>query len=324
MSSFTFEGTSYTSEQGETVLDCLLRAGVHVTNSCRNGICHSCLLKTTTKIEETSQKGLSSSKKNSGYFLSCQQEAQAGLEVYWPDSTTLLTEAKVIAQTRVSDSVVILKVKPLQSYPFRAGQFTNIIREDGLCRSYSIASESDDTEIEFHIRKVPNGVFSSWLYDEDLTDVCVKLSEPHGECSLSPEMEGRNLLLVGVGTGLAPLYGVLKDAINFQKMGSINLMHGSLTKDGLYFVDELKRLESENGLFKYHPLFLKGEEREGYIKGNLVDYIKAFEFDKPSTIVMICGDPQLVKSLKQAIFISGVPSKNIFSDPFVASVSGKA
>lgn len=324
MGTITFEGSKFNSRDGETVLDCLLREGIHVTSSCRNGICHSCLLKTTTQLDGKSQKGLSSSKRESGYFLSCQQNVDTELEIFRPDTATLLVEGKIISQERISDTVVIVKIKTGEVYPFKAGQFTNIIREDGVCRSYSIASQSGSEELEFHIRKVPNGFFSTWLYDEDLTETSIKLSEPLGECCLSSEMDGKDLLLIGVGTGLAPLYGVLKDALLFQKVGKINLMHGSLIKEWFYLVEDLKTLEKDYDIFNYHPLFLKGDEKEGFIKGDLVEYIKKFDFDKANTIVMVCGDPLLVKSLKQTVFLAGVPSKNIFSDAFVSpSANGK-
>lgn len=319
MSTFTFEGREFVSKEGETVLDCLLREGIAVTNSCRNGICHSCLLKTTTKLDGRSQKGLSTIKKESGYFLSCQQEVTSDLEIFRPDTSTLLAEGEIVFQERISDSVVMLKIKTSQDYLYKAGQFTNIIRDDGLCRSYSIASQSGSSELEFHVRKVPNGIISSWLYDEDLINERVKLSEPLGECCLSSEMDGKDLLLIGVGTGLAPLYGVIKDSVLSQKFGKINLLHGSLAFEGLYLIEDLRAIEKESNFFKYYPVFLKGDDREGFVKGDIVEFVKNFDYDKSKTIVMVCGDPQLVKNLKQTVFLAGVPSKNILSDPFVSS-----
>lgn len=324
MTTFVFEGSEFNAQEGETVLDCLLREGEKVTNSCKSGICHSCLLKTNSKLDDISQKGLSTSKKDAGFFLSCQQKAQSGLEVFRPDTSVLNTDGKITSQERISDSVVILEIETSSEYSFKAGQFTNIIREDGTCRSYSIASQTGSNTLEFHIRKVPGGELSGWLYDNDLINEPVKLSEPLGECCLTNDMEGKDLLLIGVGTGLAPLYGVLKDSIADRKMGTINLLHGGLTVESLYLVDSLKSLEHEHDFFSYHPVFLKGDEKEGFRKGDLVDLIKKFDFDKSNTTVMICGDPQLVKNLKQEVFLAGVPSKNILSDPFIShSTNGK-
>lgn len=318
MEKFLFEGAEFNALKDETVLDCLLREGVKVTNSCKSGICHSCILKSTSTLDDISQKGLSRSKKDAGFFLSCQQKVVPDLEVFMPDSSALLVEGRITSQERITDSVVILKIQTLKDYPFKAGQFTNIIREDGVCRSYSIASQTGDQELEFHIRKVPGGKLSNWLYDENLTNKAINLSESLGECCLNDEMNGRNLLLIGVGTGLAPLYGVLKDSISSGKMGSIKLFHGGLTTDSLYMVENLKTIEQKFDFFSYHPVFLKGNDKEGFHKGNLVDLIKELKFDKSNTIVMICGDPVLVKNIKQAVFLSGVPSKYILSDPFIS------
>jgi NAD(P)H-flavin reductase len=318
MPKFIFEGIEYNALEGETVLDCLLRAAERVTNSCKSGICHSCLLKSSAKLDALSQKGLSPSKKEAGFFLSCQQKAYSDLEVFRPDTSTLLVEGEITSQDKVSDSVVIIKIKTQDDYPFKAGQFTNIIREDGVCRSYSIASQTGSHELEFHIRKVPNGELSNWLYNEDLKGVSVKLSEPLGECCLNSSMEGKDLLLIGIGTGLAPLYGVLKDSLCQERMGAINLFHGGLTVAGLYLIEGLKKIEKENDSFSYYPVVLKGKDKKGFIKGDLVEVVKNFDFDKNNTVVMICGDPQLVNSLKQKIFLAGVPSKNILSDPFVS------
>lgn len=318
MGTITFEGKEFVSKEGETVLDCLLRAGVSVTNSCKSGICHSCILKTNSEVDGKSQKGLSDSKKNAGLFLSCQQQVADKMEVFSPDANTLFIDAIIVDQQRVSDSVVVVKVRPLQDFTFKAGQFLNIIRADGHCRSYSIASRTGDSELEFHIRKVANGVLSNWFYDEQLVNEKIKISEANGECSLSDDLKGKDLLLIGVGTGLAPLYGVVQDAIESSSMGKINLIHGSFSFDGLYYCEGLKELEMKNETFDYYPLFLKGDDREGFIKGDIVEFVKKFNFDTSNTVVMICGDPLIVKNLKQTIFLAGVPSKSILSDPFVS------
>lgn len=318
MGTITFEGKEFIAKEGETVLDCLLREGVSVTNSCKSGICHSCLLKTPSEVEGKSQKGLSEAKRESGLFLSCQQFVADAMEVFRPDTSSLVFDAVIVDQKRISDSVVVLKIRPLQEFNFKAGQFTNIIRDDGLCRSYSIASATGASDLEFHVRKVPNGILSNWLYDEQLVDTKIKISEANGECCLSSEMEGKDLLLVGVGTGLAPLYGIIQDVFASGVSRKINLLHGSFSIDGLYYCEELREIERSNEFFHYYPLFLKGEHKQGFLRGDIVEFVKNFEFDKSNTIVMLCGDPLIVKNLKQTIFLAGVSSKFILSDPFVS------
>lgn len=318
MSSFFFETQEISSLANETVLESLIRQGIQVHHSCKSGICQSCLLKCSEQVDSKAQKGLSKVKRDAGYFLSCQQVARPGMQVYSPNTSALLYDARIIAQERVSENVVILRVRPDYPYKYQAGQFTNIMRSDGVCRSYSIASITGAHELEFHIRRVDNGILSTWLYDRDLTDEVIKLSEAIGECTLTQEMANKNLLLVGIGTGLAPLYGVIQDALNDNSQREIHLFHGSLTFEGLYLVEQLKQLESQHHSFNYYPTYLKGDKREGFFQEDLVNSIKNFQFDGQNTIVMICGDPMMVKKIKQTIFLAGTPSRNILSDPFIS------
>lgn len=318
MAILNFEGRELSSLAGESVLDCLLRNNIAVTNSCRSGICQSCLLKTTMPVSEASQKGLSDSKKKSGFFLSCQQKIENDLVIFKSNTQMLEAEGVITAQERLSDSVVRLKIQPVGEYDYRAGQFLNLIRDDGLCRSYSIASQSKSKVLEFHIRKVPGGMMSNWLYSENLLGKRIHLSEARGDCCLTDAIKEKDLMLIGVGTGLAPLYGVLKDRLAAQAQQKIILIHGGLTIESLYLVENLKGLECEHSQFSYQPLFLQGEKREGYEKGDLVEYIKAYCYDYKNTVVMICGDPLLVKKIKQAVFMSGVPSNSILSDSFIS------
>lgn len=323
MTKITFENKTFETNGNESVLDCLVRSGENITNSCRSGICQSCILKSTSNLSGESQKGLSEAKKRAGLFLSCQEVPKSDLEVFSPDTSTFLIEAKVIEQRIVSDSVVVLKIAPVQELDYKAGQFVNLIRSDGLCRSYSIASKTGEKELEFHIRKVPDGRMSSWFFDEKLEGETIEISDPLGECYLSDEMNEKDLLLVGVGTGLAPLYGVVQDCIQLGRNRKVSLFHGGLNFESLYFVDELQDLSQKNDFFTYQPVYLKGDAREGFMQGDLVQLIKELDYDKSNTVVMVCGDPFLVKKLKQEIFLSGVSSKNILSDPFISPTNNE-
>lgn len=316
MAKIIFENEIYESNENESVLDCLIRNGKMITHSCKNGICQSCILKSSSRLSGGSQKGLSQAKKNAGFFLSCQEIAIGDLEVYQPEASIVFMESMIVDQQSLSDSVVKVTIRPSKDFNYRAGQFVNLIRKDGLCRSYSIANKTGDRDLTFHVRRVPNGEMSNWLFDKVLKGESVRITDPLGDCYLSPEMDDRDLLLIGVGTGLAPLYGVIQDCLCLGRTRRVTLFHGGLTEKSLYLVSEIRELARENPFLNYWPVYLNGEGREGFIKGDLVQLVKDFAYDKANTVVMICGDPILVKKLKQEIFLAGVSAKNILSDPF--------
>lgn len=314
-----FNGSIFEGNESETVLDCLIRNGQIIPNSCRGGICQSCTLKTTSGADPIAQKGLSTSKKESGLFLSCQQRLTKDFDVTRPLESNQHIVGQILSQERVSSSVVIITMRLATPLAYYAGQFVNIIRDDNLSRSYSLASVSNDRTIKFHVRKVPDGAMSSWLYDTDLIGQMVKINGPIGECYLTPDMFNDDLLLLGVGTGLAPLMGIIHDALAQGFKNKIKLYHGGLTIDSLYLIEDLKNLEKKFEQFSYNPVYLKGDERLGFIKGDMIELLKESFIDKFNTTVMVCGDPDMVKKIKQTVFMKGISSKKILSDSFVTS-----
>lgn len=314
-----YNGQTFEGHESETILDCLIRNGQIIPNSCRGGVCQSCTLKTTSGADSIAQKGLSASKVESGLFLSCQQRLIKDFDVTKSAESNNHSVGEVLTQHRVSASVVIITVRLETPLKYYAGQFVNIIRDDNLSRSYSLASQSNEEIVEFHIRKVPDGKMSQWLYDTNLVGQKIKINGPIGECYLTQEMFNDDLLLVGLGTGLAPLMGIIHDAFTRGFKNKIRLYHGGLTIESLYLIEDLKRLELKFGQFSYMPVYLRGDEREGFIKGDIIEILKSSIIDKLNTTVMACGDPDLVKKIKQTVFLKGVPSKKIFSDSFISS-----
>ena len=318
MATLTFKNRSLEGLESETILDCLIRNGEKIPHSCRSGICQSCVMKTNTPLDSASQKGLNLAKKEAGLFYTCQQTLDKDFEIFESNEAATTVEGEIVSQQRVSSSVVILNLRLDQKLEYRAGQFINLIRDDQLCRSYSLASVSNDQMIQIHVRKVPDGSMSQWLYDEDLLKRKLRISGPVGECYLNQEMYHDDLLLLGVGTGLAPLYGILQDALKNGFEKKITLFHGGLRLESLYLVEELKNLEDKYEQFSYQPAYLLGESREGFLQGDLIELLKQQTIDTQKTTVVVCGDPDMVKRLKQVIFLKGVPSKKIFSDAFVS------
>ncbi len=319
MPTFIFKEQKYQANENQTVLDALINNGIEIQNSCRSGVCQSCLLKTESTVESLAQKGLKDTQKKEGLFFSCQQTVVEGMEIFECHESNKSSVGVIIAQEPLSASVVLVKIDIKdKSFGYNAGQFINLVRSDGLCRPYSIANQSGRNIIELHVRRIPGGVMSEWLYGDDLLGQEVKITGPIGECYYQDVYSDQDLLLVGTGTGLAPLCGILLDALESNHSKKIYLHHGALDEEGLYYVEKLKSLANENPNFEYIPAVLKGDS-DKYNVGNIVDIIKEAKLNVKDTTTFICGDPDIVKAIKEIVFLKGVSSKKIFSDPFVIS-----
>src|SRR4051794_22274265 len=85
MPSINYEGRCYSALENESVLDTLLRNNVPVTNSCRAGVCGSCMLRAAGGVVPArAQSGLKETLKANGYFLSCLCRPESDLEIAQP------------------------------------------------------------------------------------------------------------------------------------------------------------------------------------------------------------------------------------------------
>ncbi|HLM75196.1 MAG TPA: 2Fe-2S iron-sulfur cluster-binding protein [Polyangiaceae bacterium] len=320
MAKVTLEGSTFELGSGETVLNGLLRNGIHVTSSCRVGACQTCLMRSIQgAVPAASQYGLKDSMKARGYFLACVCRPEEDLELKGAGAD-IQTPAVIVGLDKLSPSVVRVRLKAERAFDYRPGQYAVILRNDGLARSYSLASLPSEETLEMHIRKLPNGRMSSWLFDEAKVGDSVVLQGPSGECFYVPAQPEQPLLLAGTGTGLAPLYGILRDALLQGHTGPIWLFHGAVDPSGLYLVSELRAIAASHPNVMYIPCVLRGEEA-GDVRVGPLDQVLFKELPKLKGFrAFVCGDPALVAALKKKIFLAGAPLKEIYADAFLPSI----
>ena len=322
MPEIEYEGQSFALAENESVLDGLLRNGLKVSHSCKAGSCGSCLMRAAHgSVPVKAQAGLKDSWKAQGYFLACVCRPESDLAITTVGSDARLG-ATIAALDLLSPDVLQVRLRCDAAIGFRAGQYVTVVRENGLARSYSIASMPEDGELELHVRRITGGRMSGWLHDEARVGERVSVLGPSGECFYVPGKEDQPMLLIGTGTGLAPLYGIVRDALRHQHRGPIQLFHGALHRGGLYLVDELRRIANRHSHVEYTPAILTGSESEGVAVGS-IDQVVLKRFPKlGGWRGYVCGDPALVKVLKKKLFLSGMASRDIYADAFLPAAQG--
>jgi ferredoxin--NADP+ reductase len=116
-----------------------------------------------------------------------------------------------------------------KGFRFASGQFTMIgLKIDGkpLLRAYSIASAHYDDELEFFSIKVPDGRLTSRLKDLAPGDAVLVGAKATGTLLLDSLIPGRNLYLLGTGTGLAPFLSIVRDPEVYERFEKVILVHG--------------------------------------------------------------------------------------------------
>ena len=305
MAKIIYRGQSYDCKENESVLDTLTAGGELIPSSCKAGICQTCLMQATSgQVPEEARKGLKPTLAAQGYFLACSCTPSEDIEVNLPQDGVGRLSAEILGIELLNPEIASVKLAPARHLEYRAGQFINFFRDETTTRSYSLASvpELDDC-ITLHVRRIPNGKVSTWIHEGLSPGDVVDISEATGDCFYIPDDPGQGLLLIGTGSGLAPLYGIVRDALQQGHSGSIRLYHGSLDVAGLYLIDELKELARVHPNFFYAPCVSNEAAPNGFREGTVLDV--AME-DIPSLTgwrVYLCGNPASIR--------------NIYADPFL-------
>lgn len=312
-------------EAGQSVLDGLEEADVPVPSACRAGICQTCLMRATAGTPPpAAQHGLKDSLRFQNHFLACICHPEEDLEVVLPNQAAVLT-ATVQALDPLNADILRVTLECPDGFDYRPGQFLNLFRDAQTARSYSIASVPGlDAQVHLHVRKLAGGRVSGWIHGDLRPGHRVTLQGPVGDCFYAPGRPEQPLLLVGTGSGLAPLYGIVRDALNQGHTGPIRLFHGSRAPDGLYLVGELRDLAREHPRFEYVPCLSGPEVPDGYAAGR-VHEVALREVPKlQDWRIFFCGHPDMVKLGRKQAFLAGAALRNIHADAFAIGPAGSA
>lgn len=318
MRKLDYQGKSYQCREGETVLQAFMRHGVTVPFSCGNGVCHVCMQRCESgDVPDDAQKGLRETLKEQGYFLTCKCVPEGDMEITAPRDADLFNRAVVYKKELLAPDVCRLLLEPATQLYYHAGQFINIRNESGETRSYSLASvPHEDYFLEVHVKRVPSGVMSNWVFDELSENDELEFQGATGSNYYGQGDRDQPLLLIGTGTGLSPLYGIVRDALISGHTGPIHLYHGSRHPQGLYLQSALEELA--DNYQNFHPVFcVSGDDiPEGFRAGRASDVAEKEHGDLKGWKIYLCGRPEMVESAQQAVRVAGANELEIHADPF--------
>jgi len=318
-----YDGQSYECKEQQSVLDCLTAHGVTVPSSCHAGICQTCMMQALKgNVPKSAQAGLKDSLTAQKFFLACSCYPDEDMEVMLPEAGVGKTTATVVDVTLLNAEIARLRLQPKAEFKYKAGQFTNIFKDAHTVRSYSLASvPGTDEYLQFHIRRIPNGLVSNWIHEYLKAGDEIEISNATGDCFYVPGNADQSILLIGTGSGLAPLYGIIRDALFQGHQGTIKLYHGCETPESLYLVNELRTLSSRYPNFSYTPCISgtctpHNNVPGGYACGMVLDIALAENPELSSWRVFLCGHPRMVATGKKEVFFAGASMRDIYADPF--------
>ena len=203
---------------------------------------------------------------------------------------------------------------------YNAGQYLRIAIEGHTERSYSLASApSVDNTLHLHVRRSASGVVSRWFHEQLAVGDPLQISRPQGYSYYQPANLDRPILMIGTGSGLAPLYGMARDALRHGHRGEIHLYHGVRQREELYLVEQLQALARLNPNFRYVPCLSRSDAVQGCLSGRALDIALRDIALSAEWCVYLSGNPAMVNDAHQAVSAAGVAAGAILSDQIVAN-----
>jgi len=161
--------------------------------------------------------------------------------------------AEVSRAERLTPESVTLTLRPNRVWRgFEAGQFVGVVAEiDGVRheRCYSPASAEGRSELEITVKRHPEGLVSNFLVDRARPGMVLGLSAAEGDFRL-PRRRPGSILLIGGGSGLTPLTGILRTLLAEGYDRPVALLHYAPDPERAIYREELAGLAARHPNFK--------------------------------------------------------------------------
>lgn len=302
-------GQVWSVSAGSNLLDALNAAGLRVPYSCRSGSCHACQVR-CLRGEPLDEKpeALSVERRAQGWRLACQCRVLEDLDVQLFDPARDGLPAQVQALDWLSQTVLRLRLLPEQPLRYAAGQHLLLWNAAGVARPYSLASlPGEEPWLEFHLDCRQPGAFSDAARQLRLGD-SLRLGELRGGAlHYDPAWQDRPLWLLCAGTGLAPLWGLLREALRQHHQGPIRLIHLAHDASEHYLAEPLQALAARHGNLQVE-LLPATESAAALAQLRLVSR---------QTLALLCGSPASVEAFARRLYLLGVPRNQVLADLFL-------
>jgi NAD(P)H-flavin reductase len=198
-----------------------------------------------------------------------------------------------------------------EKFDYRSGQFAELSVLGVGEAPISISSSPTRPEaIEFSIRRL--GELTNALHELGPGDK-IGIRGPFGNCFPLEEIEGKNLLIIGGGIGLAPLRSVVLNAFdNRAKYGRIDIIYGARSPQDLVFTSEYEEWQKVDNS-RLHLTVDRGDEEWKGNVGLVPTFLKEINPSPDNTTSITCGPPIMIKFVIEALHELGFASEHIIT-----------
>lgn len=332
-------GQTIEVEEGQTMLDAALRAGIWLPHACCHGLCATCKVQVVDgEIEhgEASSFALMDFERDEGKTLACCATMQSDCTIEAeieeePDAESIPvrdfpgTVSRVESLTPTIKGIFIELDEPIH---FQAGQYINIQipAEQHCSRAFSLANPPGARrEVELNVRIVPGGVGTTWLHENLQAGDRVNLAGPYGRFFVR-KSAGVPLIFMAGGSGLSSPRSMILDLLAEGSDLPITLVYGQRSRAELYYHQEFLALAEQHPNFTYVPALSdepEGSDWSGF-RGFVHEAAKAhFENDFRGHKAYLCGPPMMIDACISTLMQGRLFEQDIYTEKFFSAADAQ-
>jgi phenol hydroxylase P5 protein len=331
-------GQTVEIDDGQTILDAALRAGVYLPHACCHGLCGTCKIQV---VEGEVDHGQASSfalmdfERDEGACLACCASAQGDLVIEAeieedPDAENLPVRDFSGVVTRVESLTPTVRgiwIRLDEAIRFQAGQYVNLALPEGIgSRPFSIASPpANGLEVELNVRIVPGGLGTTYVHERVRAGDRVTVTGPYGRFLVRKSARVPVIFMAG-GSGLSSPRSMIYDLLAEGFALPITLIYGQRTRDELYYHEEFLDLAVRYDNFTYAPVLSEEPEASSWdgARGFVHEEAKRlFGDDFRGRKAYLCGPPLMVESCISTLMRGRLFERDIYTEKFISAADAQ-
>jgi CDP-4-dehydro-6-deoxyglucose reductase len=323
------ERRTFSVRADESVLDAALHVGINLPHSCKGGSCGACrarLLSGAVTYPFGVPLGISAEERAQGYELLCEARALGDIsadvrgirvadDVEIKDLPCRIARKELLAPDVMA---LFLQLPAVERFSFLPGQYLDIMLPGERRRSFSIASPPHDIGLlELHVRRAPGGEFTQRVFDDLREKSLLRIEGPLGQFCYQhrPRLPA---LLVGGGTGFAPLKSMIRHVLENRLTRELHLYWGARSARDLYEDATIRAWMTSNPMLRYTPVLSAAEPADNWTgrTGLVTDAVSADYPDMSAIEVYASGPPAMIEAIKQLGAARGLTPDRLHFDSF--------
>lgn len=331
-------GQTIEIEEGQTILDAALRAGIYLPHACCHGLCATCkvdILDGEVEHGEASSFALMDFERDEGKCLACCATVESDITIEAdieedPDARNLPVQDYDGEVTRIESLTPTIKgvwIKLDHAIEFQAGQYVNLVLPGDIgSRAFSIASvPSSAGEVELNIRIVPGGKATTYVHEALKAGDRLRISGPYGRFFVKKSANVPMIFMAG-GSGLSSPRSMILDLLEEGCELPITLVYGQRTRAELYYHDAFTALAEKHANFTYVPALSdepEGSDWDGF-RGYVHEAAKDhFDNDFRDHKAYLCGPPLMIDACITTLMQGRLFERDIYTEKFISAADAQ-